>query len=211
MIQLGMIAIGLLMLAGSPADAELWCLRGPGQQPDHACDGDGAKIDTVAATYQDQWTTQYPGVSRVIGAISDSYDYMELRVLVEPPELAPSIAAVLPTEADGFPVRVISYPPQPEVESIGGDGGYQSTSSAIQSDADHDSLARAMDDDETKAWENLPGVIAIGWKDPESSSDHPKIVIEVQPSMMESVRKETPTSKLGIPIVVENGIATNIN
>jgi len=105
MIQLG--AIALLLTIVTPVHAGWWCARGPGQQPDHPCDDDWAPGDAAAAKYRTQWMAQYRGISEVRRGFDDDGDYTELLVTVDPPELASSVEAVLPNEADGFPVRVI--------------------------------------------------------------------------------------------------------
>ena len=126
---------------------------------------------------------------------------MELEVIVDPPSLAPSVQAVLPTEADGFPVKVIAQPPD---FSYGNQNSCASKSqSSDDDDAKSDRLSEALSDDETRSWVKLPGVLSVGAELSECGCDAPKIAVEVQRAMMESVKAQLPSSKFGFQVVVE--------
>ena len=150
----------------------------------------------------------------VTGAQSDRGDYLEIRIAVDPPSLIPAVKAVLPTEADGFPVEVVRQDEmysmrggiwlKPGTFSLGRSANYGDSSTAnSDGDSSSDPLTDAMLDDETNAWLDLPGVVNI--EPPQCGNvacDPPKIAVSVQPSMKAAVRKQIPSTKFGVPIVV---------
>jgi hypothetical protein len=216
LIKAGALALALL-LAASQASATPWCSRGRESKPDHPCEDDDEAIDAAVTKFEPQWET-VSGVVDVTGAQSTRGDYLEIRVAVDPPSLIPAVKAVLPTEADGFPVEVVRqdkiYSPSgsvwfgPGAESISLKPGVfdfgEASTEDEGSDSSSDPLTDAMLDDETNAWLDLPGVMNI---EPAQcgnvACDPPKIAVSVQPSMMASVRKQIPSAKFGVPIELE--------
>jgi len=206
MIKVGAMAI-FLMMAANPAHAGWWCADGPGRQPDHPCDDDSDDANAAAAKFEDQWMAQYPGITDVSSGLSDDGDYLELRVTVDPPELASSIEAVLPSEADGFPVRVLAQPRF--------DGNSEDYSEALNSDVKDDAKRRdeidarakyklireVLSDPEAKSWMELPGVVVVD--SPRcGSGNSPTIQVEVQPAMVSDAKAQIPSSLMGVPVEV---------
>jgi hypothetical protein len=212
------VAIATLLLAAKDASATLWCGKGPTAKLDYPCEDYSDAVDAAAAKYQTQWMT-LSGVAGVSGVLNDRGGYMEIDVIVDPPSLIPGIRAVLPTEADGFPVRVISQPhgvflmggadqnecpPSSGANNSAADDALADPGTDDDDGSKLDPLSEALLDDETQAWTDLPGVAGVSAAQcGRCDCDPPKIAVEVQPAMMESVRKQIPSSKFGVPIVLQ--------
>ena len=73
----------------------------------------------------------------------------------------------------------------------------------MKTDTDDDSFTDTASDDETRSWMDLPGVEEIGEGScGEHECDPRKIEMAVQPSMIDSVRKQIPSSKNGFSVVL---------
>jgi hypothetical protein len=103
-VMAGAFALAWLLTASQAGAAR--CRGGEASTPEHPCEDDSDAAETAAARYETQWKT-LSGVMDVSAALSDHIHKMVLEVSVDPPSLIPAIKAVLPTEADGFPVEVV--------------------------------------------------------------------------------------------------------
>ena len=147
-----------------------------------------------------QWQS-ISGVNRVYAVQSDPGEYMELEVIVDPPSLAPSVEAVLPTEAGGFPVKVIAQP-SGYSSNDNQSGGASDPQTSSDGDATSSRLDEALADSETRSWLRLPGVLAIGAL-VGGCGFPPKIAVYAQLAMMDSVKAEVPSNAFGFEVEVE--------
>lgn len=211
---IGAITLALL-LAASQSGASSWCAYGPDSKPDHPCEDDDDAVEAAAAKYRAQWMA-LSGVVSVDAEHSERGDYMALRVTVDPSSLIPAIKASLPTETDGFAVEVgpiatglflvpgvfdlgKSAPPS----ALEGSDDETARPPSAATDDDTDPFTDAMMDDETQEWMDLPGVEGIhAAQCGEHDCSPPEIAVEVQPSMIDSVRKQIPESKFGVAITI---------
>src|SRR5579872_6534279 len=180
-LTIGVVTIAMLFLIAPTASATSWCSKGPDEQPDHPCDDDADAADAAAARFGAQWQS-ISGVIDVYSAYSDQGDYVELHVIVDPPSLAPSVEAVLPSEAGGFPVKVIAQ--SPEGFSNGDQNTCASRSQSSNDETQSDRFSQALADDETRSWVKLPGALALGEEFSECGGDPPKIVVYAQRAMV---------------------------
>src|SRR5262249_39320884 len=113
--MIGASTLALLLAVGICGATE-FCGSGPDGNPDRPCDEDFKSAEAVAAKYESQWRS-ISGVASV--SVLREASVHEVVVEVKPASLADSVTDVLPSEVEGYPVRVFALPSEPEPEGEG--------------------------------------------------------------------------------------------
>ena len=217
--KIGAFAVALLLAVGT-CNATEFCGGDPGRIPDRPCEEDLKNAQAVAAKYEWQWKS-ISGVASI--SVFHSRSVTQIVVEVQPSSLGNSVEAVLPSEVEGYPVRIsLDASNDSEAFSAGGTNLASNHSrygsiSPCKPDADGDSETSASEidtraydevisDPDTESWLDLPGVLSIG---PQKCGDCDcvplQVAVTVQARMLESVRAQLPTTKFGVPIVIVVG------
>lgn len=210
----GASALALLLGVGI-CGATMFCGSGSDGKPDRPCDEDLDNAQAVATKYETRWKS-ISGVASVYVFQEETVNQVIVRV--EPSSLADSVESVLPSEVEGYPVRVVSIPEEPEsnggahlasnhfrygnIKPCGSNEQMQDgDSGSSPSEVDTRAYDDVMSDPDTESWLDLPGVLSIGPKKCGECDCIPlQVVVTVQSAMLESVRAQLPPSKFGVQI-----------
>jgi hypothetical protein len=203
------VAIALVLVGNVPARAELWCGSGRGTPLDHPCTDQDAQPDpavvAVAEKYSAQWMAVH-GVWQVSAGTNQTGTPMEIRVYVQPPQVA-TARDQIPSEVENIPVSFI--PKQMPT------GTSRSFLALTNSDANDPTAAERQEKNRVaqaafseaigefgRHWNDLPGVIGVGpGKCKGSDCDYSAIKITVQAQFMDDVKQQIPATVDGVPVV----------
>jgi hypothetical protein len=208
----GIAAIAFVLLLTGSAHAELWCGNGPGTPLDHPCDDRDTQADPAVeaaiSKYENQWMSIH-GVWNVTAGTTQTGDPREIRVFVEPKQLAHA-RELIPSDADGITVTLIARK-IPQGDGLVQVAGFRSDSGPPDREAlEKQEKAKAAEAaysetmrEYSDQWNDLPGVIGMGpAKCKASECDFSKIKITVQAQFMDDVREHIPSNVNGVSIVL---------
>jgi hypothetical protein len=209
---LALVATLLLGAMSVGARAELWCGNGPGTPLDHPCSSEDTEEDpavsAAVASHTNDWMMVH-GVWQVSAGTIQTGNPLEIRVYVEPPQIA-AAKQQIPSEVDDIPVRLVAkkMPVGAGLTSFSkvsqsDPAPYDPTAAERQASAKLDEAVYAETMHEYgEQWNDLPGVVGLGPKKcDEHGCDFSAIRIIVQTQFMSDVKGRITDSVNGIPIV----------